>query len=246
MVLRVRLASMVQLVLALATLRVAAAQDYLLPNGPGKDLVTGSCESCHGIETVIKHRRAPAQWDEVIAQMLQRGVSVTDDQKALILSYLKTHYGQDRDYVAQAPPVRGHGPGLALALEAATHAQAACKQKGLKSTTLVVDSLGDTVVLLVGDGMMPINGAIAAHKAAVVLKYKEASGVIMKRLNDDPELVSEIRHDPAMGEALQGGLPIIADGEFLGAIAVSGAYGPADTDEICARAGLAAVAARLH
>ena len=242
---RTRLALMLSIALLPAAARVSLAQDYLLANAPGKDLVTGACESCHGIETVIKHKRSPAQWDDVVQQMIQRGVSVTDEQKKLMLTYLNGHYGQDSDYIPVPPPVRGHGPGLALALEAAQAAQQACKDKGLKSTTLVVDSLGNPVVLPVGDGMLPINSAMDARKAAAVLKFKEPSGVTMKRLNGDPELVSEVKHDPAIGEVLQGGLPLIANGELVGAIAVSGAYGPADTDEKCAKIGLDKIAARL-
>lgn len=236
---------MLGIVIAVTAPGMARAQDYLLPDGPGKTVVTGACESCHGIETVSKHKRSPKQWDDVVQQMIQRGVAVSDEQKQLMLVYLKTHYGQDQDYVPQPLPFSGHGPGLALALEAAMTSQETCKARGLKSTTLVVDSIGNTVVLLSGDGTQPINAAMAARKAAVVLKFREPSGVVMKRLNDNPTLVSEIKHDPTIGEVLQGGLPITAHGELLGAIAVSGAYGPADTDEICAKAGLDKVAARL-
>jgi uncharacterized protein GlcG (DUF336 family) len=222
------------------------AQDYLLPNAPGKQELTGACESCHGIEAIAKHKRSPHQWDDLIQMMIVRGVSVTDEQKQVMLTYLKTYFGQERNYIPQPAPFRGRGPGLALALEAALTAQKICRDMGLKSTALVVDSLGNTIVLLTGDGMQPINGAIAATKTATVLKFKEPSGVTMKRMDGDPELIEEVRNDPAIGQVLQGGLPITVNGELIGAIALSGAYGPADTDEKCAKAGLAKIASRLR
>jgi uncharacterized protein GlcG (DUF336 family) len=244
--LRIHLALVLAALALLAAPKGASAQDYLLPNAPGKKELTDGCEFCHGIEAIARHKRSPKQWDDVVQLMIQRGASVTDEQKQVMLTYLKTYFAQDADYVPQPAPFRGRGPTLALALEAAETAQKACQDKGLKTTTLVVDSLGNTIVLLTGDGMQPINGAIAATKAAAVLKFKEPSGVTMKRMDSEPELVEEVRHDPAIGQVLQGGLPITANGELIGAIAVSGARGPADTDEKCAKAGLAKVASRLR
>lgn len=243
---RIHLALVVGALAPLAVSTGVLAQDYLLPNAPGKKELAGACESCHGIETIARHKRSPHQWDEMVQLMIQRGAPVTDAQKQVMLTYLKTYFAQDSDYIPQPAPFRGRGPGLALALEAAETAQKACADKGLKSTALVVDSLGNTIVLLTGDGMQPINGAIAATKTAAVLKFKEPSGVTMRRMNSDPELVEEVRHDPAIGQVLQGGLPITVKGELVGAIALSGAYGPADTDEKCAQAGLDKIASRLR
>lgn len=222
------------------------AQDYLLPDAPGKKELTQSCEICHGIEAIVKHRRSPHQWDDMVNLMIWRGAPVTDEQKQVMLTYLKTYFAQERDYVPIPPPYRGRGPGYALAKEAAEAAQKTCHDMGLKTTTLVVDVLGNPIVLLVEDGMQPINAAIAATKVAAVLKYKEPSGVTMKRMNSDPELVEEVRNDPAIGQVLQGGLPIVVKGELVGAIALSGAAGPADTDEKCAKAGLDKIASRLR
>jgi glc operon protein GlcG len=222
------------------------AQDYLLPNAPGKQELTSSCEICHGIEAIVRHKRSPRQWDDMVNLMILRGAPVTDEQKQVMLPYLKTYFGQERDYIPQPAPFRGRGPGLALALEAAETAQKTCHDKGLKTTTLVVDVLGNTIVLLTGDGMQPINAAIAATKVAAVLRFKEPSGVTMKRMDSDPELVEEVRNDPAIGQVLQGGLPIVVKGELIGAIALSGAAGPADTDEKCAKAGLDKIASRLR
>ena len=37
-------------------------------------------------------------------------------------------------------------------------------------------------IALTGDGMLPINASVAATKTAIVLKYKQSSGEIVKRL----------------------------------------------------------------
>jgi len=223
----------------------AWAQDYLLPDGPGKAELTGACGSCHGIVTVTGQKRSPRQWDAIVTQMIGLGAKVDGDQSKTILAYLNAHYGQAADYVPRPPPVRARGPGLALALEAAETAAENCRAKGYRVTTLVVDSAGNVVVQLTGDGASPITSAIAATKTATVLKYKVASGVVMKRMDSDPALVAEIKADPKIGEVRQGGLPLTADGVIVGAIAVSGDVGPVDKDEICAQAGIDRIAARL-
>jgi uncharacterized protein GlcG (DUF336 family) len=243
---RTRLALFLSLLPLLAASKGAGAQNYLLPEDSGKAEVMGACETCHGVEAVIIHKRSPHQWDTILQQMIGLGATVTDDQKQTIITYLNAHFGQAMDYVPAPPPLRGHGPGLALALEAAETAQKTCESQGHHVSTLVVDSLGNTIVLLTGDGSAPIISAIAARKTAVVLKFEQPSGVVMKRLESDPALVAQIKNDPDIGEVRQGGLPIAAHGELLGAIAVAGAFGPADTDEKCAKVGLERIASRLR
>jgi len=68
----------------------------------------------------------------------------------------------------------------------------------------------------------------------------------MERLNSNPALAAQLKNDPEIGEVRQGGLPISIKGELIGAIAVAGAFGPANTDEICAQAGLDRIAAKLQ
>jgi uncharacterized protein GlcG (DUF336 family) len=216
------------------------AQHDLLPDAPQKAEVAAACESCHGIITVVEHKRSPQQWDDIMQEMTQQGMVINDDQQKSILSYLNAYFGQAQKFVPRPSPIRGVGPGWALALEAAETAQKACRLPGGRGPTVrVVDSAGTTIVLLTGDGVSPITLLNSAVKAATVLRFKEPSGVVMNRLDDDPVLADEIRSDPSIGIVLQGGVPIFVNGdELIGAIAVSGAVGPADQDEICARAGL--------
>jgi uncharacterized protein GlcG (DUF336 family) len=145
-------------------------------------------------------------------------------------------------HVESAP--RG-GPSMALALEAVETAQAACQAKGYRVTALVMDQKGVLVALLSGDNASYRTPELAGSKAATVVKYKVASGVIQKRADTEPALVEELKADPKIGAAHQGGLPIMAGGEMIGAIAVSGAAG-GQNDEACAKAGLDKISARLH
>jgi glc operon protein GlcG len=225
----------------------ARAQDYLLPDAPGKTQVTDSCEACHGIITVIKHKRSPQQWVSIVQMMTVEGLVLNNQQKKRILGYLDAHYSQATDYVPLPPLLRGHGPGVDLALEAAQAARAACHAKGqTRISTLVVDSGGVPVVLLTDDEAKPINQIDAQIKVAAVLKYKQSSGEVMKRVDRDPVLEAEIKADSQIGLVLSGGLPIIARGnEIVGAIAVSGVFGPANLDDLCAQAGLDRITSRL-
>jgi uncharacterized protein GlcG (DUF336 family) len=245
--LRARLVFVLSVLSLLAAPTDVLAQDYLLPNDPGKAELIGACESCHGVMTIVHAgKRSPRQWDDIMREMARQGMAISDDQRKAIVRYLNVHFGQAMDFV-RSPEPRARGPGVDLALEAAETAEKACEANGQEVTTLVVDSAGTTIVLLTGNGISPITQAVAATKVATVLKFKEPSGAVMKRLSADPALVAEIKKDPEIGEVLPGGLPIMVNGdEIIGAIAVSGALGPADTDESCARAGLERIASRLR
>jgi uncharacterized protein GlcG (DUF336 family) len=148
--------------------------------------------------------------------------------------------------VAQAPPgappappaPRAKGPALGPAVMAAQAAVADCLTKTYKVTALIVDSAGDPVVLLSGDGAAVRTQMIAKTKVAAVLKYRMSSGDLVAKAKTDPKLDAEIKADPAIGTARQGGVPIMSGGELIGAFAVSGAPG-GDKDEACVMAGLA-------
>ena len=245
--LRTRLAFIVSVLSLLAASTGVLAQDYLLPNAPGKAEVIGACESCHGPMAIVHFgKRSPRQWNDIMRKMIGLGLSISADRRKSIISYLNTYFGQAMDFV-QPPELRARGPGVDLALEAAETAEKTCQAKGQQVTTLVADSAGTTLVLLTGNGISPTTQAVAATKVATVLKFKESSGGVMERLNGDPALEAEIKNDPEIGKVLPGGLPIMVNGnELIGAIAVSGALGGADTDTICARAGLERIASQLR
>ena len=74
---------------------------------------------------------------------------------------------------------RAKGPALGPAVSAAQEAIAACKAQGYTVSALIVDSIGQPVVLLSGDGATFRTQYVAGSKAAAVIKYKVASGVLV-------------------------------------------------------------------
>lgn len=142
------------------------------------------------------------------------------------------------------PPPRARGPALDPAIEMARQAVATCTANGYKTTALVTDSAGVPVVLLSGDGAAQRTQMVAGTKVAASLKYKMDGGEISAKAKADPAFTKALMDDPAIGGVRQGALLIKVGGEIIGAIAVSGAPG-GDKDEVCSKAGLDKVAARL-
>ncbi len=136
---------------------------------------------------------------------------------------------------------RAKAPDLDLSIQAARAAVAACAANGHQVSALITDSVGDPVVLLSGDGAGLRSQLVARTKANTVLKYRMTSLEVANKAEKDPKLKAEIEADPDIGMARGGGVPIVVNGEFLGAFAVSGAFGP---DQECVDAALAKVA--LH
>lgn len=142
------------------------------------------------------------------------------------------------------PPPRAKGPALDLAVEAAQTAIAACLANGYKTTVLVSDSEGIPVAMLSADGVGARTQAIVASKTAMVIKYKVSSGTIAERMKTDAALAAEVKADPKMPYPWQGAVPLMASGQQIGAIAVSGAPG-GEKDEACAQPAIARIASRL-
>jgi uncharacterized protein GlcG (DUF336 family) len=142
------------------------------------------------------------------------------------------------------PPPRAPGPKLDVAIKLAQAAIAACRAKGDHVAALIVDADNVPVVLLADEGSVTMAQAFAPRKTAIVIRYKAASGVIAERAKTDTALAAEIKADPKTGFALAGALPLMAGGNQIGALAVSGGSSPAG-DESCAKAALAKVGGKL-
>jgi uncharacterized protein GlcG (DUF336 family)/quercetin dioxygenase-like cupin family protein len=146
---------------------------------------------------------------------------------------------------AQAPrPARGRGIPSALAVEAAQVAVAECSAQGLKVTALVADSESVPIAVVSADGAAAITQRIAAAKARTSVETKLPTGEAAARARTDQGFMATLMADPNMGTPRQGGLPIKAGDQVIGAIAVSGAPTGAQ-DEPCAKAALAVIEGRL-
>ncbi len=71
-----------------------AAQRFNLPDGQGRDLVYGHCQTCHDLQSIEDSsgiRRGA--WNAVLDNMKGFGLRITDDQRARILDYLAMYLG---------------------------------------------------------------------------------------------------------------------------------------------------------
>jgi uncharacterized protein GlcG (DUF336 family) len=137
---------------------------------------------------------------------------------------------------AGAPrPARAHGIPTALAIEAATISNATCLTNGTKVTTVVVDSVGEPIVVISGDGAATITQRIAQGKAMISLKTKGPSADGAKA---DPAIMA------SLGVPRPGGEPLMAGGNVVGAIAASGSPSGA-ADDVCVKAAIAKIQDRI-
>lgn len=131
-----------------------------------------------------------------------------------------------------------------LSLDTATKAaQAAiqeCRKQGVQVAVTIVDRGGHAQVVLRDVLAMDLTLPISRDKAYTAMSFNTPTAGLIKRL-EHANSIGKI--DGVM--AAQGGLPITAAGTLLGGIGVSGAPSGV-TDEICAQAGVNAIAADLE
>jgi uncharacterized protein GlcG (DUF336 family) len=141
------------------------------------------------------------------------------------------------------PPEAGTnaaGPTLALALEAAQAALAACKADGYNIGVSVVDSTGEPRVTLSADGATGGHVYTGVRKALAALAFQVPSGQAAAKIAADPAAAKLVT--PKMA-TMAGAVPLVSGGKVIGAIGASGAS--SGQDEKCAIAGAEKIKARL-
>ena len=146
------------------------------------------------------------------------------------------------------PPAKA--PQLALALEAAQAALAACAKDGVKGAASVVDSAGALRLLLTADGAGSDQAEISRKKAATAVALKAVTSEVADKMEKDPAFKAKIEADKTLFPR-PGGLLLMLGNDMIGAIGFSGASRlngvPGGVrDEACAKAGLEKVKARLQ
>ncbi|MGE8409471.1 MAG: GlcG/HbpS family heme-binding protein [Pseudomonas sp.] len=125
---------------------------------------------------------------------------------------------------------------LALANNLATASLAACHAQGRSAVVAVVDRGGNLVAVQRDDNVGPHNTQAAQRKAYTALSTKTATRLLAERARSTPDTENLNTVNELL--LLGGGVPLLVEGEVIGAIGVAGAGGAA-FDEGCAVAAIA-------
>lgn len=63
-----------------------------LPAGAQRELVEQRCALCHGLDRVVATRRAPAEWQAIVARMAFLGTPMSAEEGRRIGSYLQQNF----------------------------------------------------------------------------------------------------------------------------------------------------------
>ncbi|MGC3981818.1 MAG: heme-binding protein [Steroidobacteraceae bacterium] len=140
----------------------------------------------------------------------------------------------------QEPGTDAPGPSLALAIEAAQAAIAACLADGYKVGATVIDSSGQPRAALTADGATGGHAYTAVRKGLAALAFNLPTSQVAAKITADKE--AAVKVTPNM-MTWAGAVPLSVQGKAIGAIGVSGASSA--QDEKCAVAGAAKIQSRL-
>ena len=118
---------------------------------------------------------------------------------------------------------------------------AECKAKGFNTAAAVVDRAGQVLVLLRDEQATAQVGEMARRKAYTARMFRTPTSALQKRTIDDPTYAAQ--RDIADVLALGGGMPIQVGTDTFGGVGSAGSN--QQTDEACAKAGIAKVAELL-
>jgi glc operon protein GlcG len=114
-------------------------------------------------------------------------------------------------------------------------AVAEAKKRGWSESVAVADSGGNLVTFSRMDGALLASGAIAEHKARTAALFRRETKLFESGVQGG--LTYQLTLDGVI--ASRGGIPLIENGKLIGAIGASGGTG--SQDEVCAKAGAAAL-----
>ncbi|MBT0623353.1 heme-binding protein [Pseudomonas fluorescens] len=124
---------------------------------------------------------------------------------------------------------------LAMANDLLNAALAACHADGRTSVAAIVDRGGNLVALQRDDNVGPHNTLAAQRKAYTALSTKTPTRLLAERARSTPDAENLNTLNELL--LLGGGVPLLFEGQVIGAIGVAGAGGAAN-DEGCALAAI--------
>ena len=125
-----------------------------------------------------------------------------------------------------------------LNLAGAEEVLAAAKKKsaemGLKCNIAVVDDGGHLLAFARMDGSRPASGTTALTKAVSAATFRQETGTLPAKGEPDLHLSLSIQSAAAASggkiTTLKGGVPIVVDGQVIGAVGVGGGTGEQDAE----------------
>lgn len=66
-----------------------------LPPGDGLDTTKKLCSTCHGTDVFAKQRHTKEKWNQIIDNMVSKGMEASDDDLEKMASYLGANLGPD-------------------------------------------------------------------------------------------------------------------------------------------------------
>jgi uncharacterized protein GlcG (DUF336 family) len=143
---------------------------------------------------------------------------------------------------ASAQTLSTHRIPVALAVEAATEAMAACAKDGYHETVQIVDADGVVIATMREDTAGAHTLDSAYYKAYTAASFKRDTLQLADRAKGENSIepLERLPHVMFFG----GGVPVKLGDETIGAIGASGAPG-GKLDDACARAGLDKIKDRL-
>jgi uncharacterized protein GlcG (DUF336 family) len=127
---------------------------------------------------------------------------------------------------------------LGMAKTIADAALAACKAKGYNTSVAVVDRAGQVLVIMRSEQATAQTAEMARRKAYTARMFRIPTAEFQKRTEEDAARVGQRDLDDIL--ALSGGVPIQVGNDTIGAVGSAGST--LETDDACAKAGIAAVA----
>ena len=127
---------------------------------------------------------------------------------------------------------------LVAANTLANAAMAACQAQGRHIVVSILDRGGNVVAVQRADGVGPHNTDASRRKAYTALSTKSDTYALAVAARNNPDMSNLISMPELL--LLGGGLPLMAQGQVVGAIGVAGGGG-ALQDRACAQAALSAL-----
>ena len=146
--------------------------------------------------------------------------------------------------IASAPATSAQGVvmqrnlSLSMAKTIAEATLAECKSKGFNTAAAVVDRAGQVLVILRDEQATAQHAEMARRKAYTARMFRISTLEFQKRTAGDSPTAAQ--RDLADILALGGGVPIQVGDDTIGAVGSAGST--LETDDACARAGIAKVA----